>query len=219
MPRWTDLPIDADIQEMLSYLLALDEPGYASIRSMLDDGDLDLDLDSLAAGVESAAPGASSKSLVSFLAAMAAAAYQEEGRTEGDIAQAIAARFAAETENPDSEATLGERLEQLASALSVQLLAKAITLLNEPDGACDIFRIVTDLRPVFVGDEPKGAVIAHTLRFATGSADEVVVYLSDEGLEDLEKEIGRARLKSQSLRPRVGDAGLVLIDVRYGSGE
>jgi hypothetical protein len=98
---------------------------------------------------------------------------------------------------------LRQRLGELLVVPAVSLSSKAVFLLGEHQHAFALARIVTDLRPLFTGDdsalELAGSVVTHCVRIQDRNGDDYVSMLGSDDLKDLKKLIDRAIAKEAKL--------------------
>jgi len=102
---------------------------------------------------------------------------------------------------------LTERLGKLLESVTpIQLRAKLIEVMSAQQRLLREGRIFTDVRPIFSSAEevgtPEGAVVLHTLRlrfYEDGAVKSWYVCLDDSDLDNLQKQIERARHKSTEL--------------------
>lgn len=119
----------------------------------------------------------------------------------------------------DQRAVLAERLLILIRTRTIEVLGKAIDVATEHERIFLDGRILTDVRPVFLGDQtdqPAGAVLVHTLRVdyhEAGHRRSFFVAMDAADLEQLRKVISRAVDKTASVRGLVTDAGLPIVDL------
>jgi hypothetical protein len=106
----------------------------------------------------------------------------------------------------DSEAeTLKKRLASLAKSKSIELIAKASELSRTNDRSFRSARIVSDLRPICLGDDAHvaAAVIVHQLAiraFRNGKRESTYFALDTADLAALSAAVSRAVKKDKSLR-------------------
>jgi len=112
----------------------------------------------------------------------------------------------------ESMDVLVERLAAMAKLDGVQFLAKSLALLQEANFFCASSKVITDLRPVFIGDDPKGLIVTHTLRIDSADADAIFVRLSNDSLRSLKRQIDGAVKKAAALREPISETGLLLVD-------
>lgn len=125
-------------------------------------------------------------------------------------------------ENLSRDDGLGERMSQRIEILLncdvIRLLSKASSIGAEHERVFLNAQVLTDLRPLFDDDsdenlEPEGALLCHilSLHFISSdrSHDNFYVTLDDDDIEILKRAIDRAIRKSDSLKRRLQDVGLV----------
>jgi hypothetical protein len=98
------------------------------------------------------------------------------------------------------------RLVELLGIDKLSVIARAGTLSTENQHTLTDTRVITDIRPVFEQDNPKGlprgAVIVHTLKityWADNESKHFFVTLDDNDVSELSEQLERARAKSESL--------------------
>jgi hypothetical protein len=107
--------------------------------------------------------------------------------------------------NDDQAEILKRRLARLIGSKPLDLVAKASELLRANDRVFRTVRIVTDLRPICMGDETTvaGGVILHQLAIGTshnGRPETTYIALDSIDLEALNNAISRAKKKDKALR-------------------
>jgi hypothetical protein len=114
---------------------------------------------------------------------------------------------------------LKERLTQLLSIDSLQLVAKAHDVLLEHAQTFASARIISDIRPVFrdtVEETPRAAVIVHMLNLAyrdPAGRQEFVVALDTKDIQDLMDVLERAKKKTESLSRMMASTNMTYIEV------
>lgn len=115
----------------------------------------------------------------------------------------------------DSDRTrLADLLGRLVTLPALVSSAKASDVIIEHEHLFTSARVLTDIRPVFVGpatEQPTGAVIVHMLKIEHATGDEVnsfFVALDDEDLRTLGSVIERALAKSKSIGAVLDNGGL-----------
>jgi hypothetical protein len=117
----------------------------------------------------------------------------------------------------DERASLEERISELITSPSVEVLAKAIDVVSEQSRVFLRSRMVTDIRPAFGYDDestPMGAVLAHTLRLDVqedGVVKSIYIGLDEADLSELRATLEREALKTDGLRERLSVWGFPLI--------
>jgi hypothetical protein len=100
---------------------------------------------------------------------------------------------------------LAERLKRLSKIPCIEIVAKGNSLLRANNQNFQSAQIVTDLRPVCLGDElnVSAGIILHQLAiraFHNGEAETVYFTLDSEDLSSLSEVVARALRKERSLR-------------------
>jgi hypothetical protein len=146
-------------------------------------------------------------SLLSLAVASIAHSY-----SAADVAEAVATSPTLGLE--DEKATrFRDFLSAFLSIEAVRMFAKSVDLLQERDHLGYLFRIISDLRPLF--DEqisaPSGAVILHELRivyYENGQSQSFAVSLDLADLLSLREAVERAIEKHDVLSALVADSGI-----------
>ena len=113
---------------------------------------------------------------------------------------------------------LRSRFVELFRTPVLELFAKAVSLRAEEERSYCKSRILTDLRPIFSGDdsaEPIAALIKHTLKFDVhedGDIRSISISIDTRGLSELVTAIARAAQKATSLAAIAHSSNLQLID-------
>lgn len=112
-----------------------------------------------------------------------------------------------------------ERLSQLLSIDSLQLIAKAHDVLIEHAHTFSTARIISDIRPVY-GDKaeepPRAAVLVHMLNltyFSSGERQEFIVALDTKDIHYLMDMLERAKTKTESLKAVIASTNMTYMDV------
>lgn len=119
---------------------------------------------------------------------------------------------------PDSS-LLEDRLNQILTVPSTELVAKAYDVITEHGCTYASARILSDIRPVFgenVEEQPKAVVIVHMLNInysESGDKKTFVVALDNKDIDDLSKLLERAKKKIDSLKLVIASTGITHIDV------
>jgi hypothetical protein len=137
------------------------------------------------------------------------------GEIVGDMVTSYR-RYEKPTVQDIQAATLEKRLVELVTdAKVIRLQSKLIDVASAQERIFREGRIFTDIRAVFPDTEtveaPLGAVILHTLRLRfheDGAMKTIFVCLDDSDLDDLQKQIARAREKSVELSKVISKADL-----------
>lgn len=123
------------------------------------------------------------------------------------------------THSDDTFNLLKQRLAQLLSIQSLQLIAKAHDILLEHAQTFSRARIVSDVRPVFgekIEDSPSAAVIVHMLNITYHDASgwrEFVVALDTKDIQLLMDTLERAKAKTESLKSVISSTNMTYIEV------
>jgi hypothetical protein len=122
----------------------------------------------------------------------------------------------------ESEApSIQGRFKRLLNIKTLNSISKAIALQRDGERLyCDA-TIISDMRPVFgpdVESKPVAAVIRHTLNLSYHEAGtighkEFFIVLDEQDLEALQKIIGRAQRKSETLEHVLSDSGIPRLGV------
>jgi hypothetical protein len=139
-----------------------------------------------------------------------------------DIAESLSVASGEETSWLKDEKLLNtfkERLVQLLSISTPELIAKAHDVLLEHDQTFSSVRIVSDIRPIF-GDDveagPTAAVIVHMLNlvyFHSGDRHEFVVALDTKDIQLLIEACERAAKKTKSLEAVIASTNMTYMKV------
>lgn len=136
-----------------------------------------------------------------------------------ELAPAILEALARETAFSAEPEQLEEFRPFIEGALSLEsslgLLAKGIHLAASNERRFCGVTILTDLRPIFLGDElesPSALIGSHTLRLSFHKADfeldDVHISLEPKDLEKLSEAVKRAQRKEESLRQVAAKSGV-----------
>jgi hypothetical protein len=115
--------------------------------------------------------------------------------------------------------TFKERLVQLLSVSTPQLIAKAHDVLLEHAQTFSNVRIVSDIRPVFGGEveeKPTAAVLVHMLNlvyYQAGERREFVVAMDTKDIQLLLETCERAAKKTKTLESVIASTGMTYIEV------
>ena len=107
-----------------------------------------------------------------------------------------------------------QRFKDLLGVKTLESISKAIVLQRDQDRIYCEARIISDIRPVFgddVKEKPVAATITHTLNIGYhegGDHKEFYVVLDEVDLEEMEKVIKRAKVKSETLDEVLSDSGI-----------
>ena len=138
-----------------------------------------------------------------------------------DICEAMGESGVAELGfNGDEERdSFKDRLIRLLEVGSLDMSAKANDLLNEHEHTVHgPMRVLTDIRPIFgtdPEDNPKGAVIVHTLKISHHEGRRVREFflaLNPEQVDELIGVLERASLKAESLKRMLAGTDVTYID-------
>jgi hypothetical protein len=144
-----------------------------------------------------------------------------------EIVEAMEESKTASLDLPDEKRRMfRERLPRLLSVESLDVAARATNLLYEYEHTLHgNARVLTDVRPVFatgpqgVEEQPRGAIIAHTLKLSYHERRRVkdfFVTLDTDQVDQLIEALQRANLKAEQLRAHLKDADLPYIDAKGG---
>jgi len=122
---------------------------------------------------------------------------------------------------PEQQPGFEQWLTRVLSSRTITRLAKAFDIAIDYQFLFHVARILTDIRPVFADspDDLLGAVVTHTLKidfYTREGHDELYVAMNDDDLAELERAVQRAKVKGESLRKVLKDAGLAQMDVDLG---
>jgi hypothetical protein len=126
---------------------------------------------------------------------------------------------AAWVQSEEQLARFKERLIQLLTTPSLQLIAKAHDVLLEHSQTFSSARIISDIRPVFGSDvdkQPVAAVIVHMLNlqfYQDGKSREFIVALDTKDIQDLLDVCERAKKKTDRLRAVIASTDMTYIEV------
>ena len=158
------------------------------------------------------------KALIDAVMELAAVGYRN-----GLAAQRMAARVTGSSQfkaSEDIKEHFAYRIESLLSCDVVRLRSKASSIGAEHERIFVKARVLTDLRPLFDGNdverlEPQGALLSHTLVLhfigPEGRHGDFYVVLDDEDIEVLQHAAVRAAKKSEALKRKLQASGLVYI--------
>ena len=145
--------------------------------------------------------------IVGSLISIAGTAYSAQVSTDETLEVVIATiRDDEVVDLTDSEAeTLKQRLARLAKSKSIELIAKASELSRTNDRSFRSAKIVSDLRPICLGEDAQvaGAVIVHQLAIRAsrnGQRESTYFALDSTDLAALSAVISRAITKDKALR-------------------
>ncbi len=120
---------------------------------------------------------------------------------------------------PSQIETLRYRLEQILQIDSLDLIARAHSVLLEHPRTYSSARIISDVRSVF-GDDvtlpPQAAVIVNTLNlicYSAGRRETIAVALDEKDIDQLMAVLERARGKTKTLRGTIEKSGVRYIGV------
>lgn len=204
------LEIPSEEQGMLASLVRLSDQSLGELESALREVKPTLDKEILISQLREN-PGLARVSdldgIVASLINIAGTAYSAGVDTDDVInaaIQTIRSDDVVELSDEESE-TLRLRLASLEKLEAVQLIAKASELLKANERTFHSVRIVSDLRPICLGEDTKigGAVIVHQLavRSTRNGRREVTFFALDStDLKELNEVIFRAIKKDKALR-------------------
>jgi len=111
---------------------------------------------------------------------------------------------------------LRERLVALLPLDVIVLTTKAADLVNASEHAFDSARILTDVRPLFVGEgvgiRSPAAIVMHTLKIVIRDNDDLFTSMTSKELRELQFALARAIRKEEHLREQLRSTGLSFVD-------
>jgi len=208
--RIQSLEIPDEEQGILASLLRLSDPALDDLERAISQARLTLDRDDLISQIRKEPSLAEVRDLgeiVGSLISIAGTAYSAQVSTDETLEVVIATiRDDEVVDLTDSEAeTLKQRLARLAKSKSIELIAKASELSRTNDRSFRSAKIVSDLRPICLGEDAQvaGAVIVHQLAIRAsrnGQRESTYFALDSTDLAALSAVISRAITKDKALR-------------------
>ncbi len=130
--------------------------------------------------------------------------------TMANVARDISTALGAEGGSAD--------LTEILKGRGLVAIAKTYELASSYARYVHTIRLITDLRPVFgaeVDDAPVNMVISHQLEMLLWESGDVIseyVTLDDEDLEELDRQVSRAKAKAATLRKTMGRLGIPVFE-------
>jgi hypothetical protein len=121
--------------------------------------------------------------------------------------------------NPNAKTTLAARIRAILDIKTLDLIARAHSVLLEHESTYSSARIVSDIRAVFsddVNQQPDAAVIVHMLNmifYRSGERETFAVALDEKDIDHLISVLERAKIKTAMLRQTIQKGGLHYIGV------
>jgi hypothetical protein len=202
-------------------LVQLTEDQAQALEKALQSAAPRLSIGRLATDIESKAglPQAQLEPILAALISLAVAAEQREEPFE-EVAEAVANRAVEEKLDlePAAVASFKKRLSSLlAIETSIGVTARAFGLVLEHERTAVATRILTDIRPIFMGDgiKPVAAMVVHTLKIESHKEEGHVSHffaLDIDDLVELKKAVDRAIRKEENLKASIAKGDLSFID-------
>lgn len=201
-------------------LLGLAEDDFARLVSVLDTVELADTPNELAKLIHRGTALSVSDAHGLLDAVMELAALKQRSLSSSDH---MAARVAASSQfavDGAKHERLVKRTKQLLDSEPIRLHGKVSSIGSEYERVFINSQILTDLRPIFndtiaANPEPEAALLSHTLSLhfvgSNGKHDNFYVVLDDDDLRALSQVTDRALRKSESLRQKLGETGLIYI--------
>jgi hypothetical protein len=114
---------------------------------------------------------------------------------------------------------LKQRLAELLETHSVMVSAKAYALMFSSDAIFNDVRIVSDVRPIFTGDQMmfSGSLIVHLLAVQVAEGKDLYVSMTTADLRKLQKTVERALEKDKRIRDTLTGGPLEPLKVSVSS--
>jgi len=208
--RISSVEIPREEQGVLASFLRLSDPALDGLEQALSRATPTLDKERLIAQLQAEptlADVGDLADIVGSLINIAGTSYAA-GISAGEVLDIVIATIKDDdvVELNDGEGEmLKTRLSRLVGSKTLDLVAKASELLRANDRTFRTVRIVTDFRPICLGDETTvaGGVILHQLAINSlrnGRSETTYIVLDSIDLETLNKAILRAKKKDKALR-------------------
>lgn len=221
----TVLRIPEGQQEGLRALIGLTPEAYARLVSALKKAPPALSSRKLASSVEAESGIAFQelRQILSVVLSLALTADRTEKPTE-ELAAEVAEKALEDGYGLTQENTLAFR-DRLQALLTIQgsitVSARALGLVPESERIFLGARLLTDMRPIFLGDAPKpvAATIVHTLKIEAhvDGQDQAYFFALDvDDLQSLAGKLNRAIAKQNSLKAAIEKGGLSFVDTNSG---
>ncbi len=195
---------------------------YQAFRLALEDATPSISMDDL--GERIAAKAMIDKESTAEIVWLLAGVYAAHERIDsdlddfiGDLCKAAQSHDDKYLEEVDDWPRTEKRLHEILSLhRSLGLSAKAFDVIRETERLYCRARILTDVRPVFLADDPADAaasVVMHSLRLAyhagpTRKVEHFFVSIETDDLKDLNRVIERALVKDETMRSISDKAGM-----------
>jgi hypothetical protein len=208
--RIQSLEIPEDEQGILASLLRLSDPALDGLQHAIAQAVLTLDREDLISQLRKEPELAEIGDLaeiVGSLISIAGTAYSADVSTDEVLDVVVSTiRSDAVVDLTDSDAEqLKNRLARLAKSKSIEVIAKASELSRTNDRSFRSARIVSDLRPICIGEDTQvaAAVIGHQVAIRAlrnGKRESTYFALDSSDLVALNAAVSRAIKKDKSLR-------------------
>jgi hypothetical protein len=202
-------------------LVQLTEEQTQALKAALESAVPRLSIQRLAKDLESKArlQPAQLEPMLAALISLAAAAEEREEPLD-EVAGAVAGRALDEKLGLELEGVEGFKkrlLSLLAIESSIGVTARAFGLVLEHERTAVATRILTDIRPIFMGDgvKPVAAMVVHTLKIESHKEEGHVSHffaLDIDDLVELKKTVDRAIRKEENLKASIVKGDLSFID-------
>jgi hypothetical protein len=214
LPKLPRLRIPPSQVQPLEALRTLSDSDFERLLAVLRDLDGPVpDAEVLIERATTAFPDIDAEPIVDMLFVMER--LREDRRETADLTATALANASGLTLNPEERTETARRLERALSSPALRLASKATDVLYANERNIDSFRIVTELRPLFLDDpsvKPTTAVLAHRLEvefFGQGGRTETLDFgLDAEDLQHLYEAVTRAQAKAQTMTELARAAGL-----------
>lgn len=203
----------------LAKLLALSDAASTALVEQFDKARPTLSAETLASQVVDPRVllGESLPGVISVLVSLVLTAEIRHLSLSDVVNDVVDAAVASDIKVPDGDKAKAKgTLLKLTSNQTIAVTARAIGLLREHERMLSSARILTDMRPIFLGESPKpvAAVVTHTLRIEAHKEEGHVSEFFALDLKDLKAlrdTVDRAIKKEESLKATLQSGGLSFV--------